>query len=86
MAIFLGGTGSDCNSAARTFDGVDVMGRRLAEEVSADELTLKEYYLAKLIKNKHSIIYLILPFSFAMNSFLEYQQQHLLLFAYVSLN
>jgi len=41
----LGGTGSGCNSAARTFDGVDVMGRRLAEEVSADELTLKEYIL-----------------------------------------
>jgi len=61
----LGGAGSGCNSAARTFDGVDVMGRRLAEEVSANELTLKQDYIAKLIKNGHSIIYInghFLPF------------------------
>jgi hypothetical protein len=32
--FFWCGTGSGCNSATRTFHGVDVMGRRLAEEAS----------------------------------------------------
>jgi hypothetical protein len=48
--FLLGGAGSGCNTAARTFDGIDVMGRRLAEEVSIDELTLKAYQVMNLIK------------------------------------
>lgn len=48
--FLLDGSGSGCNAASRTFDGVDVMGRRLAEEVSIGEMTLKEYHVMKLIK------------------------------------
>lgn len=36
------GTGSGCNSATRTFDGVDVMGKRLADEVSIDKFILEK--------------------------------------------
>ena len=44
------GTGSGCNSATRTLDGVDVMGRRLADEVSIDKFILEKLiYKAELV-------------------------------------
>jgi len=72
---------SGCNTAARTFDGIDVMGRRLAEEVSIDELILKESQVMNLIKNECTIICIdgyFLPFSFIINNVIQYRHQILL--------
>lgn len=59
--VLLCGTGSGCNSATRTFDGVDVMGRRLAEEVSIDKFILEKLIyraeLASMIFNLHFFFY-----------------------------
>jgi hypothetical protein len=79
--FLLGGSGSGCNTAARTFDGIDVMGRRLAEEVSIDELILKESQVMNLIKNECTIICIdgyFLPFSFIINNVIQYRHQILL--------
>lgn len=48
--------GSQCNSAMLTFDGVDVMGERLAEEVRYGLPIRMTNFLVSIIDSDHSLL------------------------------
>lgn len=48
--------GSQCNSAMLTFDGVDVMGERLAEEVRYGLAIRMTNFFVSIIDSDHSLL------------------------------